>query len=314
MVDNEDNNVQYLNKKWVLSKRPDGLFKADICELQKTSITAGVLKENEILVKIEYLSVDAFIRTMLDETKNAVHNGIDIGGTLPAIGVGQVVAKGSKSSHSVGSYVSGFFGAQTYAVADGTQAFGILPLPGVSRRETLGLFGITTGITAYVGSFCVLNPPSKGEVAVVSAAAGAVGSIAAQLLLSTGATVIGVAGGEKKCKYLTDELKLHGAIDYKSNKETVADQLKRLAPDGVDFFYDNVGGSILDDVLEVIRLNGRIVICGAVSQYSGNLNVGTVQGPSNYLKLAEKGVTMKGFVVMQYMTRYVYVCPKHYIL
>ena len=78
-----------------------------------------------------------------------------------------------------------------------------------------------------------------------------------------------------------------------------------MAPDGVDFFYDNVGGSILDDVLNVIRLNGRIVICGATSQYSGNLNVGTVQGPSNYLKLAERGATMKGFVVMQYMARYV---------
>lgn len=301
----DDKNAQYLNQKWVLKKRPKGLFNKNTCKLESISITAGDLKENEILVKTEYLSVDAFIRTMLDETKNAVHNGIDIGGTVPAIGIGQVVAKGSKSSHNIGSYVSGFFGAQTYAVTDGTQAFSVLPLPGVSRRESLGLFGITTGITAYVGTFCVLNPPSKGEVAVVSAAAGAVGSIAAQLLLSTGATVIGVAGGSKKCKYLSEELKLHGVIDYKSKDETVADQLKRLAPDGVDFFYDNVGGSILDDVLNVIRLNGRVVICGAVSQYSGNLNVGTVQGPSNYLKLAEKGATMKGFVVMQYMARYV---------
>lgn len=97
-------------------------------------------------------------------------------------------------------------------------------------------------------------------------------------------------------------MKLHGAIDYKS-KESVAEQLKKLAPNGVDFFYDNVGGSILDDILNVIRLNGRIIICGAVSQYSGNLNVGSVQGPSNYLKLAENGAEMKGFVVMQYMAR-----------
>ena len=299
----EDKITYFFNKKWVLKKRPQGLFNAKTCALEEASVCAGDLKENEILVKTEYLSVDAFIRTMLDETKNAVHKGIDVGGTVPAIGIGQVVAKGPKSTHNIGSYVSGFFGAQTYAIADSNQAFGVLPLPGVSRREGLGLFGITTGITAYVGTFCVAKPPAKGEVAVVSAAAGAVGSIAAQLLLSTGATVIGIAGGEKKCKYLTEELKLHGAIDYKS-KESVAEQLKKLAPNGVDFFYDNVGGSILDDILNVIRLNGRIIICGAVSLYSGNLNVGSVQGPSNYLKLAENGAEMKGFVVMQYMARY----------
>jgi len=136
----------------------------------------------------------------------------------------------------------------------------------------------------------------------VSAASGATGSIAAQLAKSTGARVIGVAGGPVKHKFLTDTLGLDGAVDYKSKDHSVDEQLKACAPEGVDFFFDCAGGDILDTVLRQIRPKGRIIICGAASQYSGNLNHGKVQGPSEYLKLAEIGATMKGFNVMQYMS------------
>ena len=111
-----------------------------------------------------------------------------------------------------------------------------------------------------------------------------------------------MAGGVKKCKFLTETLKLDAAIDYKDAERPLAKQLDELAPEGVDFFFDNVGGETLDVILERIKSDGRVVICGAVSQYSGNLNKGMVQGPSNYLKLAERGATMKGFNVMQYMS------------
>lgn len=110
-----------------------------------------------------------------------------------------------------------------------------------------------------------------------------------------------MAGGAAKCAYLTDDLKLHGAVDYKSTAQTVDDQLAALCPHGVDFFYDNAGGAVLDSVLRQINGGGRVVICGAASQYNGHLNKGKVQGPSEYLKLAEKGASMTGFNVMQYM-------------
>merc|ERR1712071_81091 len=150
-------------------------------------------------------------------------------------------------------------------------------------------------MTAYAGVFYVCDKPKKGETVVVTGAAGAVGSLASQFANSTGANVIGVAGGERKQKFLVDELNLHGSIDYKHPEKSVPDQLDEIAPNGVDFIYDNVGGQILDDLLAKINPKGRVVICGAISQYSGKLNKGLVQGPGNYIKLAEKGATMKGF-------------------
>eukprot|EP00913_Durusdinium_trenchii_P017591 g16532.t1 len=165
----------------------------------------------------------------------------------------------------------------------------------------LNLFGLTTGLTAYMGIFKVLSAPASHETCVVSAAAGAVGCLAAQLAKSNGARVIGIAGGAEKCKFLKDTLQLDGAVDYKS-EIPMGKQLDEIAPDGVDFFFDNVGGQTLDVILDRIRAGGRVVICGAVSQYSGNLNKGKVEGPRNYLKLAERGATMKGFNVMQYMS------------
>ncbi|CAK9106708.1 Putative NADP-dependent oxidoreductase YfmJ [Durusdinium trenchii] len=166
----------------------------------------------------------------------------------------------------------------------------------------LNLFGLTTGLTAYMGIFKVLSAPASHETCVVSAAAGAVGCLAAQLAKSNGARVIGIAGAHTmRSPTVKDTLQLDGAVDYKS-EIPMGKQLDEIAPDGVDFFFDNVGGQTLDVILDRIRAGGRVVICGAVSQYSGNLNKGKVEGPRNYLKLAERGATMKGFNVMQYMS------------
>ena len=113
--------------------------------------------------------------------------------------------------------------------------------------------------------------------------------------------MIGIAGGERKNKFLLEDLGVDGAIDYKHPNRSLEDQLSEVCPDGIDFIYDNVGGQTLDTLLGKINPGGRVVICGAISQYSGNLNKGKVQGPGNYLKLAERGATMKGFNVMQYL-------------
>ena len=135
----------------------------------------------------------------------------------------------------------------------------------MTPTASLGLMGLTTGLTAYTGVFYVTRRPRKGETVVVSGAAGAVGSVAAQLAKATGARVIGVAGGPKKCQYLAEELKLDGAVDYKKSEKSLEEQITATCPDGIDFIYDNVGGSILDQLLAKINPNGRVVICGAVS-------------------------------------------------
>eukprot|EP00562_Extubocellulus_spinifer_P029820 CAMPEP_0178705442 /NCGR_PEP_ID=MMETSP0699-20121125/14785_1 /TAXON_ID=265572 /ORGANISM="Extubocellulus spinifer, Strain CCMP396" /LENGTH=371 /DNA_ID=CAMNT_0020352995 /DNA_START=54 /DNA_END=1169 /DNA_ORIENTATION=+ len=288
------------NEKWVLTKRPNGMFSPENdVQLKSETITPSNLEGDEILVQSTVLSCDAFIRTMLDE--EAYHGVVPIGGTLPALGYGRVTAAGPDAKFKVGTMVSGMIGAQTFATVKSSEAFRMMTFPFMSPTASLGLMGLTSGLTAYTGVFYVCKRPRRGETVVVTGAAGAVGSIASQLAKSTGARVIGVAGGARKCSYLVDDLSLDGAINYKDADKSLDDQIEDLCPNGIDFIYDNVGGSILDSLLSKINPSGRVVICGAVSQYSGNLNKGKVEGPSNYLKLAERGAEMKGFNVMQYI-------------
>ena len=308
------------NKKWVLARRPVGLFSLDDVTLQTdsiltekapSSVSNGIIEDSpddlsptQILVKVQMLSVDAFIRTMLDE--EAYHGSIGIGDVVPAIGYGTVVAVGSSvTSQKVGSVVSGLLGAQLYAKLESKEAFQniVARLLPSTPTLSLGLLSLTTGLTAYVGIFKVTKPPGRKDTVVVSAASGAVGSVAVQLAKNVckSKRVVGIAGGPVKCAYLMEELHLDGCVDYKHPKKSVAEQLAEFCPEGIDFFYDNVGGEVLDACLDCINPKGRVVICGAISQYSGNLNKGSVQGPSSYLKLAERGAIMVGFNVMQHM-------------
>ena len=291
-----------INKKWVLSQRPNGVFQAEKdARFVEECVHLSSCKDNEIIVDVSTLSVDAFIRTMLD--KEAYHGSINIGDTIPALGYGSIIHAGRTSKHKVGSVVIGMMGSQTFATVDASQVFTKMNLPFMPTTSALGLMGLTTGLTAYTGVFYVCKRPRKGETVVVTGAAGAVGSVAAQLAKTTGARVVGIAGGKIKTEFLLNELKLDGAVDYKCEDKTLEEQLKECCPNGIDFIYDNVGGKTLDAILDKINPRGRVVICGAISQYSGNLNKGKVQGPSNYLKLAEQGAVMAGFNVMQYMSR-----------
>jgi len=289
------------NQKWVLKRRPDGVFcpTKDVI-LVEEDLEPSACAPDEVIVECSVLSVDAFIRTMLDA--EAYHGSVDLGSTLPALGYGRVVYAGQASGHRVGALVSGLMGAQTHATVKASQAMRTIKFPFMTHTSSLGLMGLTTGLTAYTGIFYVCRRPRRKETVVVTGAAGAVGSIAAQLAKTTGARVVGVAGGAEKCAYLRDELGLDGAINYKSTDDkSLEEQIAACCPKGIDFVYDNVGGGILDALLEKINPKGRVIICGAISQYSGNLNKGKVQGPSNYLKLAEHGAEMKGFNVMQYI-------------
>ncbi len=259
------------NTRVVLLQRPVGSVSADCFSIETEELSP--LEPGEVRVAVDLVSVDAFIRTTLRD--EGFHQTVPIGGVVGALGAGHIVETAS-DAWAVGDTVKGGLGAQTHAT---------LPAEAVTAADTsiaplsahLGALGLTTGLTAWVGVRNV-GRPQPGETFVVSAAAGAVGSIAGQIAKLDGARVIGIAGGPRKTAFLVDELGFDGAIDYKS--DDAADRLRELAPDGVDVFFDNVGGDILDMVLDQLAMRARVVICGAISQYERS---GEVTGPSMYL-------------------------------
>ncbi len=276
------------NQRVVLLQRPEGAVTDDCFAVEEQEL--GPLEEGQVRVAVDVVSVDAFIRTTIRDT--GFHQTVPIGGTVGALGAGHVI-ESTVEGWDVGDAVKGGLGAQTIATVDvkGLQKVdeSVAPL-----SAHLGLLGLTTGITAWVGVRRI-GRPQPGETFVVSAAAGAVGSIAGQIAKLDGARVIGIAGGERKTAYLLDALGFDAAIDYQH--EDVAARLRELAPDGVDVFFDNVGGELLDVVLDQLAMRARVVVCGAVSQYE---RTGDVRGPSMYLRLAERQSRMEGFAVFHF--------------
>lgn len=282
-----------VNRKIVLVERPKGRVSVENFTYVEEEI--GDLPDGCVLIEVGHLGIDAFIRTTLNE--DSFHQGAQIGGAIPALGVG-VVLDSRFDGLVAGDHVFGPLGSQTHSVMPGG-FMRKLDLSIAPPNVWLGALGLTTGLTAYFGIIEV-GRVKAGETVVVSAAAGAVGSLAGQIARLRGATnVIGIAGGPDKSRFLTEELGFTAAIDYKN--EDVAARLDALAPNGIDVFFDNVGGSILDDVLVRIKEFSRIVICGAISQYE---NMESVHGPRNYLKLAERHATMEGYAVFHFSDRY----------
>ncbi len=251
----------------------------------------------QVIAKVDTLSVDAWIRTTLSDA--GMHTTEPLGSTIRAFGVGQVIESASEKL-AVGDWVYGQLKAQTFALAADEELTKVEPEEGIEPSAFVGALGITTGLTAWVGLIAV-GEVQKGDVVVVSGAAGAVGSCVVQLAKARGAYVIGIAGGPHKCSYLIDELGADAAIDYKQGG--VKEQLAKAAPNGIDVFFDNVGGDILDSVLDNLRPTGgaRVVICGAISQYQ---HLDDVQGPKLYLRLAERNASMRGFVVSHHANRW----------
>jgi len=228
----------------------------------------------------------------LDRERLALHRGAP---HHPAGAIAEVVAS-RHEAFAVGDHVSALFGVQQYALSDGR---GVTKVdPGVAALPTyLGTLGMP-GMTAYFG-LLEEGRPVAGETVVVSGAAGAVGSAVGQIAKLEGCRVVGIAGGAEKCAWLTGELGFDAAIDYKAGDVRTA--LREAAPEGVDVFFDNVGGEILDAVLAQLRRGARVVICGAISQYNAE---GPVKGPANYLSLLVNRASMKGMVVFDYADRY----------
>lgn len=277
-----------VNRKWLLKRHPEGLVTPEDFELVQEP--ARIPGNGEVLVKTEYISIDAFIRTSLNK-QEGFHMAVPLGGLVTALAVGRVL-ESSAPGLSAGDAVSGPLGAQTYGTFPAAMLQKVddrLPL-----STYLGALGLTTGLTAYFGILNV-GQVKSGETVLVSGAAGAVGSIAGQIAKIKGARVIGIAGGPEKAGFLTQTLGFDAAIDYQN--EDVATRIKELAPEGVDVFFDNVGGEILEAAIDNIRTRGRVAICGAISQYNDQSRV---KGPSTYLKLAEQYARMEGFTVLHF--------------
>lgn len=281
-----------INKQWQLAKRPQGEPSSETWKFVEASVPE--LKDGEILVKVLYISLDPAMRGWLNDAKSYIEP-VQIGAVMRAGTVGKVVSS-KNEKFAEGDFVVGYEGVQEYGVTDGKMLHKVDPnLAPLSYY--LGVLGMP-GMTGYFG-LLKTGEPKAGETVVVSGAAGAVGGLVGQIARIKGCRVVGIAGGAEKCKFLIDELGFDAAIDYKS--ENVKKALRKACPKGIDVYFDNVGGEILDDVLTQINLKARIVICGAISQYN---NTTPVKGPSNYLSLLVNRAKMEGIVVFDNIAEY----------
>jgi len=280
------------NRQYRLAARPVGLPKPSDFDLAEAAV--GEPGDGEVLVRVLYASMDPAMRGWMSDRPSYIPP-VAIGEVMRALGIGEVVASNFDGIEP-GDHVVGMLGIQDYAVAPGAAVTkvdsSIAPLP-----VFIGTLGMP-GMTAYFGLLDI-GRPQEGETVVVSGAAGAVGSIVGQIARLKGCRVVGIAGGAEKCAYLVDELGFDAAIDYKS--EDVAAALAERCPDGIDIYFDNVGGEILDAALVRLARGARVIICGAISQYNATSEV---KGPSNYLSLLVNSATMTGFVVSNYYSRY----------
>jgi hypothetical protein len=280
------------NRQWVLRSRPKGLPGPENFELREAPVPEP--RAGEFVVRNVYLSCDPTQRGWME--RDTYLPAVALGEVMRAIAAGRVVASRHPDFRE-GDLVQGAFGWQDYAASDGK---GLVPVakipPEVSLETASSLFGIT-GLTAYFGMLSI-GDPKPGEAVLVSAAAGATGSIAAQLAKIRGARVVGIAGGEKKCRWLLETLRLDGAIDYRC--EPVAQRIGEFFPKGVDVYFDNVGGDLLEAALARLARHARVVLCGAISLYNDLENT---RGPRNYLNLILRSARMEGFLVFDFAPR-----------
>lgn len=286
--------TSFVNHQIRLAARPVGMPSRNNWSF--TEQIVGELSEGEVLVKILSLSLDPAMRGWMNEGKSYIAP-VEIGQVMRAGGVGKVVAS-KNPDFALGDYVSGGLGVQEYCLMTPADLkrnnLRKIDLRLGTLYQWLNVLGMP-GMTAYFGLMDI-GQPQPGETLVVSGAAGAVGQTVGQLAKIKGCRVVGIAGGKAKCDWVVEELKFDACIDYKAG--AVKDGLKEYCPKGVDIYFDNVGGEILDTVLTHLHLKARIIICGAISQYN---NTNAVAGPKNYLSLLVNRARMEGrlFLIMQ---------------
>jgi NADPH-dependent curcumin reductase CurA len=286
--------MEDVNRRLVLAERPIGMVDGSTVRMENVPIPGP--GQNEALVRVQYLSIDPTIRTWMDDAPGYLPP-IGIGDVVRGAGIGEVVATNS-DRYAVGDLVFGLLGWQDYAVAgEGDAALQTLPA-GVAPTLALNLFGVN-GMTAYFGLLDV-GRMAEGDVVVVSGAAGATGSAVGQIAKLKGAAkVVGLAGTDEKCRWIVDQLGFDEAINYRT--DNVGRRLREACPNGIDLYFDNVGGMILDTCLGQLALRGRVVLCGAISTYNDKRRPA---GPGNYRNLIGLRGRMEGFIILDYVDRF----------
>jgi len=283
-----------VNRQWVLAKRPHGMVSRSNFEFREAPVPEP--RDGEVLLRNLYLSFDPTQRGWMEDRESYLPP-VQIGEVMRAGSVAKVVQSRHPGFHE-GDLVQTTGGWQDYvAVKPGAGWPGLSKLPpGVTPAMALGVLGVT-GLTAYWG-LLDLGQPKPGETVLVSGAAGATGSVAGQIARIKGCRVIGIAGGEDKCRWLKDVARFDEVIDYKN--ENVDRRIGELCPKRVDVFFDNVGGSILEAALNHINMRARVVLCGGISGYNATE---PQPGPVNLMNLVIMRARMEGFIVIDYMDR-----------
>ncbi len=281
------------NRQFLLAARPQGMVKESDFEYRESPIPQ--IGPGEVLIRTTRISLDPSMRGQMENRADYVAP-LQIGDVMRAGGTGEVV-QSNNDTYPVGARVQGTFGMQDYCVSNGKNVPFRTFADDIDPEQALGVLG-GTGMTAYFG-LLDLGEPKAGDMVVISGAAGATGSVAGQIAKLKGCTVVGMAGSDEKCQWLTDELGFDAAINYKT--QDVGAELDRLCPDGINIYFDNVGGEILDLCLARIATNARVVICGGISRYNAQ---GPIPGPKNYFNLVFRRARMEGFIVLDYASRF----------
>jgi NADPH-dependent curcumin reductase CurA len=294
--------VSDVNRRFLLRERPTGRIDDRTFELVEEAVPE--IGEGEALVRTRWISLDPTNRAWIGETPTYLPP-VAIGEVMRAGGLGEVVASNSPD-YEVGQLVQGRTGWQDYVVASASAPMTAIPeIPGVSPSYFLGALGMT-GLTAYVGMLDI-GRPTPGETVVVSAAAGAVGSVAGQLAKIQGARVVGIAGGQEKCALLTGELGFDAAVDYKA--PDWHSQLTSATSDGIDVDFENVGGEIMEAVLARLNVRARVALCGLISGYNDDAPAAAA-GPRNFGNLLIQRVHLEGFIVLDHFGRAPEIVPQ----
>jgi len=281
-----------LNQQWLLAQRPEGNIRPT--DFIWNEIELKEPQTDQILVRNIYLSLDPTNRGWMADVEGYLPP-VPIGGVMRGIAIG-VVEASRNDRFPEGSLVQGMLGWQKYTITDG-KGLNILPnMPGIPLTAHFGLFG-HIGMTAYFG-LLEIGKPSAGETITITAASGAVGSLAGQIGKLKGCKVVGITGSDEKCHWITEELGFDSAINYQT--ESVYQQLKTHCPDGIDVIFENVRGKIFDAELAHINLHARVILCGLIAQYNATE---PVPGPYNFRNLLTRRGKLEGFIVLDYMDR-----------
>lgn len=286
--------MSQVNRRFILRERPTGEFDPKI--LEKVTGPVPTPGPGQALVRNRWLSLDPTNRIWMGEDESYLPP-VPLGEVMRGGGLGEVVASNT-GKYRVGANVIGMLGWQDYVLISPGDPIPAQALPGFVKASPtlLGALGFT-GMTAYFGLLDI-GRPKRGETVVVSAAAGAVGSIVGQIAKIYGCRVVGVAGTHEKCEWLKRELGFDAAI-CRRDKDW-REQLTAACPNGVDIDFENVGGEIMEAVFDLLNLNARVVLCGLIAQYGGD---GKMRGPGNFQNLLFKRVKLQGFIILDYIKR-----------